>query len=301
MAERSRIAVQGQRMQFFLFNKITAGRQCSCFKIESNPDSQCVACFNTGIVGGYSKYGTILNVVDVTHPNVTTVNVRPDYKQLGGMKPIKWTLLPGATSGYIETKVHLKTNLGRLDSFNSVHEEVAGGFLRHWIKAPSDSEYVLITNDKDVEARLGNPWVSFKVELKRAVAASDSPKLALLYLRYQVRKKLLVDCDIPKTERQTILSELGLDDDWQRQSFWLPNFVRKINPGDFLASQSGSDLWKIYGARETAPTDYLIDWDLQTRLVRQRSEVKAMVPIGRLGVDDEKERKKEVRDHDPNY
>jgi hypothetical protein len=293
--------VQGQKVQFFLFNKIGMGRRCSCFAIETNPDQQCIGCFGTGWVGGYNKYGTILNVFDVTHPSVTTMNVRPAYQQTGGMKPIKWSLISGATSGYVETRIQLKTNTGRLDSFNAVHEQKPGGILRYWIKAPTDSEFVQITDNRDVEVRLGNPWVRFKVEIKRASAASESPLFALLYLRYQVRKKLLVDCDIPKTERQDQYSEFGIDDDWQRQSFWLPNFTRKINPGDFLSSQSGTDRWKIYGARETAPTEFLIDWDLQTRLIRQRSEVKALVPIGRLGVEDEKELKKGIKPHDPNY
>lgn len=295
MAVRNRIAVQGQAAHFYLFRKLTVGRRCSCMQLSTSPKQHCLSCFQTAIVGGYEKYGTDLSVFDVTHPNTRAVNCFPDYKG-ANLLPVKWKLIPGSTYGYIETKVPLPTNLGLIDELFYDEELTAGGDILYWIKAPGDADWVEVT-EKEVGRRLGNPYIYWRVELRRESLAAAGPAFGLIYLRYQILKDMIVRCDIPKTKRQRMSEDLGTFDEWQRQAFWLPDKVRRINPGDFLVSPDDKTRWKIYEAEETAPVEQLIGWDLTTRLI-QAYEPTSRVPIGNLSTHFSQQ---EILTHDPNY
>lgn len=276
---QNQIAVQGQGIRFFLFNKLFVGRRCSCFKIETSPSNHCSACFGTGTVGGYTKHGTHLDVLDVTYPQIKSVNVLPNY--MANEKPAGFVLIDKATSGYLEARINLKPNIGILDDFTVRHTLLNGTEFRYYLKSSSDPDWVFITHERDVTSRLGNPYIDFRVELRRIGPTTDSPIFRFIYLRYQAKPGMSVLCDIPVTPRQSVLSEYGVDDDWQRQSFWLADTIRRINPGDFLSSLDGSTRWKIYNAKEVAPVDQLTSWDLQTRLL-QHYEAPSMVPVGEL-------------------
>jgi hypothetical protein len=271
---------------------MTAGRRCSCVKIGSSAKQHCVACFQTATVGGYEKYGTSLNVFDVTHPNLNCVNLYPDYHGRA-QPPVKWKLIPGATYGYVETKTYLQQNLGLLDELFYDDVETPGGYLRYSIRAPGDESWTVVT-EREVVRRLGNPWVMWRVEIWRESLTAESPSFGLVYLRYQTKKDMKVKCDIPKTRRARVLDDVGEADEWQRQSFWMDDTIKAINPGDFLANTNGLDRWRIYEAEETAPVGILTSWDLTTRLI-QFYEPMQMVPIGNLSVD----RTEELNYNDP--
>jgi len=276
---QNQIAVQGQGVRFFLFNKLFVGRRCSCFQIETSPSNHCSACFGTGTVGGYLKYGTHLEVLDVTYPEVKTVNVLPNYR--ANEKPAGFVLIPKATSGYLEGRINLKPNIGILDDFTVSHRLLEGTEFRYYLKASTDSSWILFTHEKEIASRLCTPYIDFRIELRRASAIIDSPVFKFIYLRYQYKPTMSILADIPVTPRQNVLSDMGMDDDWQRQAFWLTDEVRRVNPGDFLCSLDGATKWKIYNAKEVAPVDQLTSWDLQTRLL-QHYEAPAMVPVGEL-------------------
>lgn len=286
VAATNRVAVQGQGLPYFVFNRINPpfGRRCSCFLVEGSASSQCYACFGTGSVGGFAKHGTMLDVFDVTHPCINAVNVLPYYAD--DTRPIKFILVPNATFGYVESRMHLRPNIGVLDDFSVLHFPDVTPDVQYFIKSPIDSEFVHLTDDKQVQSRLGHRYLDFRVELRRPSPKSKSPRFAFISLRYMVKRQLTVLCDVPKTERRKELAELGLDDDWQRQSFWITDEIRQVNPGDFMVSINGADRWKITTATETAPTNYVTSWDVNTRLIMERSEPFALVPIGQLGPDD---------------
>lgn len=294
IAVRNRVAVQGQAVPFYLFRKRIAGRRCSCMKTSTAPSQQCVSCFQTSMVGGYEKWGTALNVFDVTHSNIVSVNLFPAYKELA-QPPVKWKLIPGARYGYVETKIELQQNLGLLDELFVDDHLTEGGDIRYSLKAPGDADYVVV-NEKEVSRRLGNPYIIWRVELWREAVLSPSPAFGLIYLRYQTRQDMTVKCDIPKTKRTRITEELGEADDWQRQSFWMADKVRFLNPGDFLVSTDNSTRWRIYEAEETAPVDILTSWDLTTRLVQYWEPIES-VPLGNLSV----KPTEEINSNDPAY
>lgn len=279
IAVRNRIAVQGQQVPFYLFRKFRASRRCSCLTTSSSPDQQCLSCFNTGMVGGYEKYGTQLSVFDVTHPNSRSINLFPDYSGIT-QPPVKWKLIPGSTYGYVETKIELQQNLGLLDELFTDDRQTDGGDLRYLVRAPGDSSFVEVT-EPEVKKRLGNPWLIWRVEIRRESLTAQSPSFGLIYLRYQTKKDMTVRCDIPKTKRTKIVDDSGQADEWQRQSFWLADKVRMLDPGDFLVSIDGVNRWRIYEAEETAPMDILTSWDVTTRLI-QYWEPRSAVPLGNL-------------------
>lgn len=280
MAVRSRVAVQGQEVKFYLFQAIRAARRCSCMKLSTSPHQKCVACFQTALVGGFEKYGTHLSVFDVTHPNTRSVNLFPDY-QGRTQPPVKYKLIPGSTYGYVETKIWLKQNIGKLDELFYDEERTDAGDIRYLIKAPGDADWVEVS-ELEVGRRLGNPYLLWRVEIRRESLSGQSPQFGLIYLRYQSKRSMTVSCDVPKNKRMRTVEDTGEADDWQRQAFWLTDQIRSINSGDFLVSLDGTQRWKIYEAEETAPVDILASWDLTTRLV-QFYEPQSMVPLGNLG------------------
>lgn len=276
---QNKVAIQGQGVRFFLFTKLSGGRRCSCFKVETSPSTYCRACFGTGTVGGYTKRGTHLDVLDVTYPELRSVNVLPNY--MSGHKPAGFVLIPKAMSGYVEGRITLQPNLCILDSFLANHVVGNGTDIFYYIKSPIDDDWIPLLDEKEVATRLGNNYLDFRVELKRIGPTTDSPIFNFLYLRYQILPEMSIRCDVPKTQRQVVLSEYGVDDDWQRQAFWLTSNVRRVNPGDFFCSFDGGTRWKVYAATEVAPVDVLTSWDLQTRLL-QNYEAASMVPVGGL-------------------
>lgn len=276
VARRNKVAVQGQAVPFYLFQKIAGGRRCSCFSIESSQSSQCRVCYQTGIVGGYEKYGTHLSVFDVTHPEVRSVNVMPDY--MARTKPVKWSLIPGCLAGYLETKIRISPNLGIVDELNYDYDLYEGGELTFLIRAPGDADYIPLTVTA-VKQRLGNPWIKFRIEIRRLNSTVTSPKFSFIYFRYQSKQNLSIPFDVTPTDRQKVLEEYGTFDDWQKQNFWTDATIRSINPLDFLVSRDNAERWVIQKCRELAPVGIPVAWDVTARLL-QYYEAQVAVPIG---------------------
>lgn len=263
--EKNKRAVKTVQTPVFFFSKIQTGRRCSCWTVDSSPDSLCVACYGTGVVGGYAKYGTYLEVVDVTHPNTRTVNVLPDYSRKS--KPIYFTLTPGAKEGTIITRIELKTNIGTADVIKGTREVPMGGEMSSFIQAPTDPEPVPFTK-QSFEQRLTNPWLDIRVDMTRPSVKSESPKFGLFYIRYNRLEEQILLANIPRTQKSNLLAELGISDDWQHQKFFFDSTLRSVTTEDFLVSAKNKTRWKINNVDESNPGDYLLSWDLDTRLVQ---------------------------------
>ena len=277
IAERNKIAVDTIPTFVYFFPAIRAGRRCSCFDIEESPDSLCRACFGTGIVGGFTKYGTELNVFDVTHPNIRSTNVVPDYSRR--TKPIRFTLIDGAKSGTIETRIHLKTNIGIVDSLTSSFFIPPGSELQAWIKGVHDTEYVLLTKD-NLAARLYNPWIELRVTFKRDYVKTDSPKLDVIHIRYQNIEDPVIKTNIPRSEKSIMMQEIGSIEDWQTVNFWTDaSKIKSVTTSDFFMSASGRTRWKMLTVKEFAPYGHNVSWDIETRLIHLY-EPYSKVPAG---------------------
>lgn len=263
--EKNKRAVQTVRTSLHFFSKMRAGRRCSCWTVDSSPDTLCFACYGTGIVGGFEKYGTHLEVIDVTHPNTRTLNVLPDFSRK--TKPIYFTMVPGSKYGRIITRVQLSTNVGQVDVVKGIREAPAGTELKSYIQGPTDPEPVLFTRES-LEQRLANPWIDVRVDFHRPSVLSMSPKFGLFYIRYKRLEDITVLANIPRTQKSNLLAEMGVTDDWQHQMFFMDSTIRSITTEDFVISTSNGTRWKINVVNESNPEDYLLSWDLDTRLVQ---------------------------------
>lgn len=275
IANRNRRAVKTIPTYLNFFQSIRAGRRCSCFDIEESPDSMCPACFGTGTVGGFTKYGSCLEIVDVTHPNLRTVNVMPDHSKR--TKPISLALIPGCRQGSLDVRIELPTNIGKVDALSSAAYMPQGTELHALLKSPTDREFVALTR-ANLEQRLFNPWVDIRVEFKRPSPANESPRLDLLYIRYQNMQENTVLANIPRAEKSNLLQELGVADEWQTMNFWLDDTLKTITTDDFIVSTMGKTRWKIISVKEFAPHGQLVSWDVEARLV-QHYEAYAKVPL----------------------
>ena len=275
IALRNQIAVETIPTYFYYFQALRGGRRCSCFDIHVSPSDACTACFGTGFVGGYQKYGAHTEVVDVTHPNITTTNVVPDYSK--DTAPKRFTLIDGARHGAIETRVQIGSNTGRVDRLIASFFVQAGNSLSAWMKSPADQEYVVLNYD-NLQARLGNPYVDIRVEFDRSSPENESPYLDSIYLRWGTLKDQLITVNIPRSEKSSMMEELGIFDNWDIQNFWLDNTIKSVTTDDFMISESGNTRLKIVGKKEMAPQGFLTSWDIQVRLV-QPHEPYADVPL----------------------
>jgi hypothetical protein len=228
--EKNKRAVKTINVPVYFFSKIPIGRRCSCWTVDDSPDALCVACYGTGTVGGYAKYGTYLEVMDVTHPNTRTVGVLPDYQRK--TKPIYFTLAPGAKEGRITTRIELKTNIGSADVIKGTRELPLGSEMRSFIQAPTDLEPVPFTKES-FEQRLTNPWVDLHVDMSRPSVISESPKFGQFYIRYNRLEEQIILANIPRTQKTNLLAEMGISDDWQHQKFFFDSTLRSVTTEDF--------------------------------------------------------------------
>jgi hypothetical protein len=268
IAGRHKTAAETVPTKMYLYQAIRGGRRCSCFDIETEASNLCPACFGTGIVGGYNKYGTLLEVVDVTRPNVKTTNIIPDYSMR--TRPTRLKLIDGAIHGSMEVRIDLGSNIGLLDALKASYHTVEGNSLTALIRSPADREFVTL-NRENLQPRLGNPWLELKVNFDRVSMSNAPPFLDVIYLRYRTLQNNLLSVDIPRVEKSVALQEIGIADEWSTQNFWLDNTIRTLTTEDFFVSESGNTRWKILMVKDFAPNGYLV------RLVQQH-EPYAKVP-----------------------
>lgn len=265
IAERSKTALQTIPAYMYFFSALRAGRRCSCFDVEVEPSTLCSACFGTGIVGGYNKYGTDLVVVDVTHPNIRTTNVVPDYS--ARTKPTRFTLIDGAIHGSVEVRINISSNIGKVDALKAAYYTSEGASLSAFVKGPADQEYVALTKP-NLQQRLVNPWLDVKVDFDRVSLSNKPPYLDNLYIRYRTMTNNLVLVELPRPEKGTLLEDIGLTDNWEVQNFWLDNTLKAITNEDFFVTESGRTRFKILTTKEFAPHGFLTSWDLGVRLIQ---------------------------------
>ena len=277
IAVENHIAVETIETLVYFYSKIPKGasRRCSCFDIETSPNSTCRCCFGTGNVGGYNKYGTHLEIFDVTHPSLRAVNIIADYERRS--RPRQFVLIPGTTTGYVISRMHLNTNVGVLDHVFALTDIPTGTDIGAFIRAPSDTDFVEFT-ETTLQQRLFNPWVDVKIVLRRPSIAADSPRFGMLFVRYDRLTDHVIKVNIPRTRKANMLQEFGVTDDWQEQQFWTDNTLRSITTEDWVAQINEGTRWKINGVEDFAPHDLLVSWDLQTRLVQQY-EAQSFFPL----------------------
>jgi hypothetical protein len=286
IAERHKTAIETVPTKMYLYQAVRGGRRCSCFDIETEASNLCPACFGTGIVGGYDKYGTLLEVLDVTHPNIRTTNVIPDYAIR--TRPTRFKLIDGAAHGSLEVRIDLGTNLGMLDALQASFHTVEGNSLIALVRSPADQAFVTL-NRENLQPRLGNPWLELKILFDRFSPATPTPLLDVIYIRYRTLLNNLLSVDIPRVEKSIALQEIGITNEWSAQNFWMDNTIKMLTTDDFFVSEAGNTRWKIISVKDFAPNGYLVSWDAGVRLVQQHEPYNdvphALAPGSKPGAD----------------
>jgi len=259
----------------FYFQRLRVGRRCSCSMVTASSGTKCSACFNTLVVGGYNKWGTTQFVIDVTQPNVRAVNVMPLLGEQTQPKP--FGLVPGAVHGFIEVRIPIETNIGKIDALSTFCTNEEG--LRVFLKSPADSSWVEFETETLLESRLFNSYVDFRFEFSRNTILAETPRLYTLYVRYKRRTNCTILANVPRNENSIKLSEMGASDDWKSKKFWIDSTIRSITTEDFFAETLDPHRWKVISTNDFAPEKLLVSWDVEARLV-QAYEAIQWVPLG---------------------
>lgn len=188
---------------FYLYIRIKDGRRCCCFKgVNVEPDGECPVCFGTGIVGGFEKFGTHLEVIDPSRKCVC-VNVIPDIANPS--EPPNFKLHPESLEGYLECDVDIGYNKGVIDYYREYTSINTGSAkIKTSVKSlDKDTEYIL-SSDKAIRDLLsiGSRKLRFKIEFTRNHLTVPSPILSHIYIRYTNKDKEVfkLKSDIPPAQ-----------------------------------------------------------------------------------------------------
>lgn len=276
---RARDALSVDGVETLFFQRKLTGRRCSCFIVESSPDGQCQVCYGTGIVGGYSKFGTTDLTIDVTHPSLRCVNVRPLFELQA--RPVLLGLDNTALDGYIEADVEIRQSLGIADVFKMVVRTTSitqNNSIEAFVRLADEADFVPVTY-ASLNARIGDQKLTFRFEFSRATLSDSNPIMSHFFLRSKLMDDLRILIDIPRDRESITLAEFGIYDSWQTITAFFDNSVPKVGVEDFVFRCRDQELWKVVDSSPNRPLNILTSHDTTLRLV-QTFEPYVNVPIG---------------------
>jgi len=277
---RARDALAVDRVDTLFFQRKLTGRRCSCFIVESSPDGHCQVCMGSGIVGGYTKFGTVDLTIDVTHPSLRCVNVRPLYELQA--RPVLLGLDDSALEGSIEVDVEIRQSLGITDAFNLVVRTTSitrNNSIEAFIKTADETSFVPVTY-ASLDARVGAQKLTFRFEFQRATLSDANPIFSHFFLRAKLVEDLVVRIDLPRDRESITLAEFGIYDSWQQITAYFDSTISKVGVEDFIFRCRDQELWKVIDSSPNRPLDILTSHDVTLRLV-QSFDSYVKVPIGK--------------------
>jgi hypothetical protein len=277
---RARDALSVDRVDTLFFQRKLTGRRCSCFIVESSPDGQCQICYGTGIVGGYSKFGTTDLTIDVTHPSLRCVNVRPLFELQA--RPVLLGLDDTALEGYIEADVEIRQSLGIADVFKMVVRSTSitqNNSIEAFVRSADETDFVPVTY-ASLNARIGSQALTFRFEFSRATLSDANPIMSHFFLRSKLVDDLRIRIDLPRDRESITLAEFGIYDSWQTVTAFFDSSVPKVGVEDFVFRCRDQELWKVVDSSPNRPLNILTSHDTTLRLV-QTFEPYVNVPVGR--------------------
>ena len=258
-----------RREIFFYFKKIQ-GRECSCAQENNVGEGKCPSCFKTGWVGGFDKFGTQTDILDITHPFVS-FNIQGDYAQ----RPATLGLEKEQTYGIGIFELEVRQNTGTLDLLQIIDFKPEGTNLIYSVW--NGVGWVGLTEDNLV-AQLGQQKLKIKIEFTRISIATATPKFTCLRLRYNIREKLQLNSDWPHPKNSRALSEYGIFNNWTTTELNMDNTIPVITPEDWCYRSDRNERWKIIESDRTDPLQLNIGWNLTARLIHD-FEIYAKFPL----------------------
>jgi len=276
--ERQRQALNVVPEFFRFYQRAYTGRRCSCWStIETSPAASCVVCFGTGNTGGYQLYGHKTEVFEATAQS-SSVNVVIDYDQI--TRPLSFRLANRAVQGYIDFVMPVSGGINRC-TLASVHATAPRGTrVQVGCKLFTEPDFVPLTMEA-VTARLQQAQTSgglhLRVTLERASVSAESPRFALLRIRYQTLEDDKIRGDTPRSAEGNRSSEFGWFEDVDAKSLYIDSTLRSVTSEDLFRHVNTGRLWKCFRCNPNAPGGLLTSWDLEVRMV-QDSEKYAAIP-----------------------
>jgi len=255
----SRNSVLSDRREFYYYTRKRTGRRCSCFDKENSPDSQCPICLGTGIVGGFEKFGTATEVLDFTSPNLIMVNCEPNFNQ--DTRPIYMRLKDGYKFGYIEANLPIRANIREMDTFMLFQPCFNRG--TKLIAIDPAGAQAEIRNKEDLAPFLAFDRVKIRIEFNKM---DEKPVVSHFMMRYKTGNNLIVPGDIPRSEEDTILTNLGLHDAYQEIAiFFDGRTITRYHNEDVLVRLSDKRKFKIVMVNENRWGGVLTSTDVRAR------------------------------------
>lgn len=281
IAQLSRNALNVMPMPFIYFQKLNAGRRCSCFGVNDDPNARCPICYGVGLVGGYVKRGTRTVVVDVTAQNVRCVNVAPNYQR--PTRPIGFTLLDSAVYGYVDVELDMQRSVG-LDDLTVLKHAEANSYCEPYIRVPTDSDWVALT-EQNLKVRLGHQRIQLRIVFRRMGPKDPLPTLAGIRITTKLIPDGVVKVDVPRVNESKTLQDFGLQDTWSTQNFFIDSQLKNIATQDFFYNVLDGSRWKVVEVKSNVVAGINTSWDVVCRLV-QTYEPAILVPIGAVPATD---------------
>lgn len=276
---RARDALAVDRVETLFFQRKLSGRRCSCFIVESSADGNCQVCYGTGIVGGYTKFGTVDFTIDVTHPSLRCVNVRPLFELLA--RPVLLGLEENALDGYIEVDVDIRQNTGVLDFWQMIVRTsniTAFNSIKPYVKLRSETDFVPLSY-ASLNSRIAGQHLTFRIDFHRDTLSDANPIFSHLFVRTKLMNNLIVRVDLPRDRESITLAEFGIYDSWVQISGYFDSTIPRIGVEDFLFRMRDQELWKVVDSSPNRPLNILTSHDVTLRLI-QSFEAYVKVPIG---------------------
>lgn len=281
IAKKTRNALNTTPVYVEHFQMVRNARRCSCFYVEEEPSMVCKLCFGVGMVGGYQKRGTKVDVLDVTSPYTVCVNTRPMYGKM--TRPVQFWLQDTAVKGTIEFKWEPVKNIGIIDSLQLLDSTPEGTSVEYSVRTDTDLGWIPVTEAALTQRLALAVPMRFRVELRRETTETPLPKFIGMRCSYRTHKYTAIRCDIPRFSRSTTLEDLGIYNSFTQQNFVFGNDVRSIDNNDFFVVLQDQTRWKVNEWQDNRILGINTSWDVICRLI-QPFDRYAKIPLGVLDI-----------------
>jgi len=270
--------------EFMYFRRRSSGRLCSCMLGgENSPHEHCMICYKTGFVGGYDKYGTRTEVVDVTFPDIVLVNIHSNTED--STRPTFFKLDDGAKQGKISALVPLRSSAKYVDAleiYDNAESLEGAGSVSVVCREHGSALWVPFTstNVTQILATETTGMLELEVTIKRRSLNVPSPLFSHVYLRYGLlpKQRTIIKLDIPRNIETITMLEYGYEESFGSLSLFADNKVQTYSINDFLYYTNKGKYWMLTEVQPFNALGINVSFDLTARHV-QPFEVVTSVPV----------------------
>jgi len=221
-------------------------------------------------VGGFVKLGTRFEVLDITLPEVVTINVLPNWESQE--RPVPFRLLDSALKGTVIFRFNPSKSKLALDNMTSLCYAPSNTTVSFYCKNEAEPNFVALTRNS-LEQRLIDPVILIKVDMERATYSDGLPTFSYMRVQWLVNQQMEYRADIPRIPESSALEDLGIYDMITNQSFFFDADLKQIERKDVVRVMGGrrylknGTTWSVTEINNNPPLDELTSWDIQLRFL----------------------------------